>query len=63
MIYETDEDLVKAMDQLLANRSYQRELGLRGYRAYRQHWSTEPHMKRYLGLISNIIASRDLDDI
>ena len=59
VIYETDEELVKAMDQLLANRPYQSELGLRGYQAYQQNWTAEAYMKRYFALIHDISVTRD----
>ena len=49
--YETEEELLSAMDQLLADPSYRRKLGLRGYQAYRRKWTAEAHLERYLALI------------
>jgi glycosyltransferase involved in cell wall biosynthesis len=58
-VYNTDEELVTAMDQLLADPSVRHELGLRGYQAYQQRWTAEAHLKRYFALIREIAAIRD----
>jgi len=57
-VYNTDEELIKAMDTLLINPSLCRELGLRGYDAYRRNWTAEAHVKRYFELINEISANR-----
>jgi glycosyltransferase involved in cell wall biosynthesis len=57
-IYETEEELVTAMDHLLANGAYRRELGLRGYHAYERKWTPEAHLKSYFALIREIAAGR-----
>ena len=36
-VYDTEEELVAAMDQLLADPSHRRGLGLRGYEAYQRN--------------------------
>jgi len=53
-VYNTAEELVAAMDRLLADPSYRRELGVRGYEAYLRNWTGEVHLRRYLGLIHEI---------
>ena len=55
-IYSTDDELVAAMDQLLANPSDRRELGLRGHQAYLRRWTAEAHLKGYFDLIGEIAA-------
>ncbi len=57
-VYETDQELVSAMDQLLADPSYRRELGLCGYQSYHRNWTAEAHLRRYLGLIREIEATK-----
>lgn len=57
-VYDTDEELVAAMDRLLAEQSYRRELGLRGYQAYEQNWNPEAHLQGYFALIREIAANR-----
>ena len=58
LIYETDDELVDAMDSLMENISYRDELGLLGHQAYKELWTAEAHVKQYLELISNISDSR-----
>ena len=58
LLYDTDEELLQAMDRLLADPSYRRELGQRGYEAYRQNWTVEAHLRRYLSLIDELAARR-----
>jgi len=50
-VYETEEELVAAMDQLLVDPSRRRELGWRGYEAYLQKWTPEAHLGDYFALI------------
>jgi glycosyltransferase involved in cell wall biosynthesis len=56
-IYDTEEELVSVMDQLLTDSSYRRELGLRGYQAYQQNWTAGAHLKRYFALIREIATT------
>lgn len=58
LLYETDEELWQAIDRLLADPSYRRELGQRGYEAYQRNWTVEAHLERYLALISNLSSDR-----
>ena len=57
LVYDTEEELVAAMDQLLGDPSYRRDLGLRGYQAYQRNWTAEAHLKRYFALIREIAAT------
>jgi glycosyltransferase involved in cell wall biosynthesis len=58
IVYNTDEELLAALDQLLEDRSLRDELGRRGYQAFQQHWTAEVHLQRYLALIQEIAACR-----
>lgn len=58
ILYETDEELVAAMDRLLANPSLRDALGQRGYEAYQRNWTAEAHLRRYLALIDDMIRDR-----
>jgi glycosyltransferase involved in cell wall biosynthesis len=57
-VYDTEEELVAAMNQLLENPSYRRELGRRGYQAYQQKWTADAHLQPYFALIHEIAATR-----
>jgi glycosyltransferase involved in cell wall biosynthesis len=57
LVYDTNEELVAAMNQLVADPAYRRELGLRGYQTCRRQWTAEAHLKRYLALINEIAVS------
>jgi glycosyltransferase involved in cell wall biosynthesis len=60
LIYDTDEELVSAMDRLLADRAYRDALGRRGYAACRAQWSPDVHLGRYLGLIHDLAGGAGL---
>jgi glycosyltransferase involved in cell wall biosynthesis len=57
-IYNTDEELLAAMDKLLADPLCRRELGLRGYEAYQRNWTAEAHLQGYFALIREIAMTR-----
>ncbi len=56
--YNTDEELVAAMDKLLTDPPCRRELGLRGYEAYQRQWTPEAHLQRYFALIGEMAVGR-----
>ncbi len=55
-IYDTEDELITAMDNLLDNPAHREQLGEQGYRAYRENWASEVHMARYFALIERIAA-------
>jgi glycosyltransferase involved in cell wall biosynthesis len=57
-VYDTNEALVAAMNQLLADPTCRCELGLRGYRTYQRQWTVEAHLERYFALIDGIAEAR-----
>jgi glycosyltransferase involved in cell wall biosynthesis len=57
-VYSTDEELISAMQALLADPAYRDDLGRRGYQAYRERWTADAHLQAYLGLIRNLSESR-----
>jgi glycosyltransferase involved in cell wall biosynthesis len=58
LIFDTDTELIAAMDLLLTDQSRRRALGLNGYQAYLQNWTAEAHIERYLGLIHRVAEQR-----
>ena len=59
VLYETENELLHAMDTLVEKPTYRQELGECGYRAYLQNWSTQAHLKQYLEIIGNIANKKD----
>jgi glycosyltransferase involved in cell wall biosynthesis len=57
-VYRTDEELVAAMDRLLADSSCRDRLGMNGYQAYREQWTAEAHLKRYFAVIEKIKVTK-----
>lgn len=60
LIYETDEDLVAAMDCLVANPSYRDKLGESGYAALEEKWKPEAYLDQYFAIIRKIAATRTM---
>lgn len=58
LVYETEEQLVGVLNQMLEDPGLRRKLGLRGYQAFREKWTAEVHIKRYLDLIEAIAQSK-----
>ena len=56
--YRTQHELLEAMESLRSNPGFRAELGERGYRAYRDRWSPEAHLRAYFGLIDEAAELR-----
>ena len=50
--YESNDELIEAMDRLRLDANLRTELGERGRRAHRELWSEEPHLRQYFSLIA-----------
>jgi glycosyltransferase involved in cell wall biosynthesis len=57
-MYDTDQELLTAMDQLLTDPSYRNRLGACGHKAFEQKWSADAHLKSYFALINEIATAR-----
>jgi glycosyltransferase involved in cell wall biosynthesis len=57
-VYDRTEELMAAMDLLLAEPSRRRRLGLLGYHAYQQKWTAEAHLRCYFALIREIAETK-----
>jgi glycosyltransferase involved in cell wall biosynthesis len=58
LAYATGEELLAAMERLLADRAYRDELGRRGYQAYRRYWTADAHLERYFALIDDLARTK-----
>jgi glycosyltransferase involved in cell wall biosynthesis len=56
--YRTQAELLEAMERLQADPALRRELGERGRRAFRELWSEEAHLQRYLATIDELSSTR-----
>lgn len=54
LVYETDRELIAAMEELIENPSRRRNLGIRGYETYEQKWTANAYLERYFALIREI---------
>ena len=53
-VFDTEKELVNAMDQLVSDQNLRDKIGRRGYEALREKWHPKPHIQRYLELIEQI---------
>jgi glycosyltransferase involved in cell wall biosynthesis len=56
LVYETEMDLVSAMDRLLAESSMRATLGRRGYEATQGRWSASTHLAAYLEIVDDAMT-------
>jgi glycosyltransferase involved in cell wall biosynthesis len=57
ILFESDEELVEALDKLLENPGYRTDLGIKAYQAYKSNWTAEAHLKNYFGMIRRLSTS------
>jgi glycosyltransferase involved in cell wall biosynthesis len=57
-VYDTDKELLSAMDQLLSDQNLREKIGRRGYETLRKKWHPELHIQRYLELVEQIARSK-----
>lgn len=58
LTYETTAELTSAMDRLLGDRSFRKQLGILGAQAYQQNWSAKVHLQRYFALIEDLATTK-----
>ena len=59
LVYSNEQELVTSMDRLLTDPLFRSQLGVRAHLAYRQEWTADAHLERYLALIDGIAARVD----
>jgi glycosyltransferase involved in cell wall biosynthesis len=57
-IYQTDSDLLNAIEQIGKSESARTELGEKGYQAFIKYWCREAHLQQYFGLLENIAEKK-----
>jgi glycosyltransferase involved in cell wall biosynthesis len=58
MTYDTNEQLLTAMDRLIKKPADREHLGDLGYRAFRNKWTADVYLKGYFDLIDRITAAK-----
>jgi len=58
LVYGSEEELMVGLDRLLGDPAYREDLGLRGYAAYRRHWTVDAYLGSYFELIERIASER-----
>ena len=58
LVYDTDDQLIGALDRLLGDAPYRDLLSQRAYRALQEKWTADAYLEKYLGLIGEIQESR-----
>ena len=58
LVYTDEAGLLAAVNGLLRDPDRAGELGRHGHRAYRENWTDERHLERYLGIIEEIRARK-----
>jgi glycosyltransferase involved in cell wall biosynthesis len=58
-VFNTEAELIGAMDRLLNQPSLREQMGQRGYQTLKQKWSAEVHIPKYLRLIAQVTDARE----
>ncbi len=61
-VYNSENEIVSAMDRLIDEPSLREELGTRGYECYIRKWNAESHLKSYFELIGKLMARNTSSD-
>jgi len=54
LLFDTEEELMRAVSNLVEDPSYRDQLGEEGHQAYLRNWTEEVHLKRYFELIEEV---------
>ena len=60
-IYNNKEELIRAMETLRTSPQIRKELGEKGYTAYKKYWTEENGLRIYFDLISRIAQKKNID--
>ena len=60
IVYDTEPELVSAMESLLSDVGWRDRLGELGFRAVGEKWSADAHLNSYFGLIHEIAARKSI---
>jgi len=55
LVYETDAELLSALERLSENTSLRDELGQNGYQAFKEKWTADAYVDRYFALTNEMM--------
>jgi glycosyltransferase involved in cell wall biosynthesis len=58
LIYNTEEELLHAMDRLIEDLGLRHKLGRQGNAALHQRWTADVHIPRYIGHVERVLEGR-----
>lgn len=61
-IYDNEEELIECMEKFRQNPVLRKNLGEKGYQAYRNYWSEDYHIATYYRLIKDITRRKGLEN-
>jgi glycosyltransferase involved in cell wall biosynthesis len=59
ILYETEGELLRALDHMVDDKLSRDKMGLNAYEAYKNEYTVEKHLDRYFDLIKRIAATND----
>ncbi|HME99668.1 MAG TPA: glycosyltransferase family 4 protein [Terriglobia bacterium] len=63
IVYNNNDELMRALDSLAKNFSLRNELGLKGYSGYLSRWTEDAHIEQYLQLITRLREQRRAEQL
>ena len=63
LLFDDNRTLREALERLQGDPSLRRQLGRAGYETYRRQWTEEIHLQKYLGMIGDIRAEKEVNRI
>lgn len=57
-VFNTEEELLNAMDRLVEDPQLRQKVGQQGYEALQQKWSADVHIPRYITHVESVLAGR-----
>jgi glycosyltransferase involved in cell wall biosynthesis len=58
-VYNSDDELVDALDRILTSPLNRGKMGTSGFQAYREKWTAEAHLKKYFEVIDAEVSAKE----
>jgi len=57
LVYETDAELLSALERLSENTALRTKLGQNGHQAFKEKWTADAYLDRYFALIEDLMSN------